>query len=839
MPNFNPINLAGRIRYILAKIAVFGWEPRYHAQLCTAISNLETSDTREHPQIAARAKVLAHILENIPAGAKAKMRFAEIRHNVEGLARLVSDCGDMPFDNPQTRLINVARHHQNWRRIVECLMAAPTKMSAASTSPEALHAQTQQSSPNIVQNELFLADLAVSRRPGQIEFAYHADNAPTSPLSLPKILVAEDDLANQAVLKMQLARLGYDGQFAQDGAAALALWQQKEFVGVLADRHMPGMDGLALARAIRAQGGSVPIIAITASNCPNDLVVCLAAGMDAVLPKPIELEAMREILTHWLTKPRPLFLNDKVADKAPFENQNELDLAYLGRIVGSDNLEHIRELLELFIRTARIDVQMCQALVEQQDGSRLAKLLHKIKSSARMVGALRFAEVADSLDAAVHAERFEVGAALLTDMWGELNGLEITSLGFKQSDMQRVRQANKHDSDLHIPEPVLIVDDDALVRRQLRLLLNALGISQVVTSSSAAAGLIELRQAQSGVELLVCDLNMPAMTGLAFLEQIAVSGYGGYLLVMSCADPLLMQAAVEFVTNSDLKFLGVLAKPVTRNNLVDCFKSFAGNFASNSGADKSLFDFNQAIRNDEFDVYFNAKLATANLEPVGIIAEVHWQRLDETVAADMVLELAERYGLSAELFKLLFTKSLIAWTRIAEAGFLPDLTISLPAYCLSDNQLPDFILASIRAVGFNPGYLILEIGQACVLADMPIARDSLVRLGSLGIRLSMGDVAQECSVVEKLSRVPFTEINLDIGFAGQATSLQKPEFVTRYTDMAKAYKLSVVGMGVHTLADLDLARNFGCEFLSGNLAAQAVPHLQMIEWLGVRRENRC
>ena len=124
-----------------------------------------------------------------------------------------------------------------------------------------------------------------------------------------RILIAEDNPANQSVLRMQLNALGYEFDITGDGNAAFAQWQTGEYGLVLADINMPGMDGLKLTRFIRSteqvHGGHIPVIALTAVHYQADLNNCLKAGMDDILPKPVELDSLRLTLQKWLPLPEP------------------------------------------------------------------------------------------------------------------------------------------------------------------------------------------------------------------------------------------------------------------------------------------------------------------------------------------------------------------------------------------------------------------------------------------------------------------------------------------------------------------------------------------------------
>ncbi len=107
-----------------------------------------------------------------------------------------------------------------------------------------------------------------------------------------KILVAEDALPNQILIRELLRKQGYQATLVEDGVDALATWEQGEFDLILMDVQMPGMSGLDAARAIRERergsGRHIPIVALTANAFESDRQDCLEAGMDAFLSKPFK-----------------------------------------------------------------------------------------------------------------------------------------------------------------------------------------------------------------------------------------------------------------------------------------------------------------------------------------------------------------------------------------------------------------------------------------------------------------------------------------------------------------------------------------------------------------------
>ena len=121
-----------------------------------------------------------------------------------------------------------------------------------------------------------------------------------------KLLIADDNAINRQVLVRQLVALGYAADHAANGREALDLWRAGAYDLVITDCHMPELDGYGLARCIREleavepQHGRVPIIGYTANALQESKALCLAAGMDDALIKPVALRALQDKLLAWL-----------------------------------------------------------------------------------------------------------------------------------------------------------------------------------------------------------------------------------------------------------------------------------------------------------------------------------------------------------------------------------------------------------------------------------------------------------------------------------------------------------------------------------------------------------
>ena len=114
-----------------------------------------------------------------------------------------------------------------------------------------------------------------------------------------RVLLAEDNPINAMLARILLEREGAAVERVTTGGEALAALESGPYDLVLMDLRMPGLDGLAATRALRAKGLTTPIVALTADAFEDDRRACLAAGMDDFLVKPLTPDTLRGALLRW------------------------------------------------------------------------------------------------------------------------------------------------------------------------------------------------------------------------------------------------------------------------------------------------------------------------------------------------------------------------------------------------------------------------------------------------------------------------------------------------------------------------------------------------------------
>jgi signal transduction histidine kinase/CheY-like chemotaxis protein/HPt (histidine-containing phosphotransfer) domain-containing protein len=224
------------------------------------------------------------------------------------------------------------------------------------------------------------------------------------------VLVAEDNEINQKVIRQQLDLLGYAADVATTGREALKRWQSGNYALLLTDLHMPEMDGYDLALQIRvAEAGRsrMPIIALTANALRGESDRCLAVGMNDYLSKPAPLAALAVALEKWLPIDGSTTTPQRTAS-AP------VDVSVLEALIGTDP-QVIKEVLQDFtVSAARLSSELAEACAAQR-APQAAAIAHKLKSSARSVGALKLGHLCADIERAGHAGDLAAMAALLPD----------------------------------------------------------------------------------------------------------------------------------------------------------------------------------------------------------------------------------------------------------------------------------------------------------------------------------------------------------------------------------------------------------------------------------------
>ena len=250
-----------------------------------------------------------------------------------------------------------------------------------------------------------------------------------------KILLADDNSTNQKLGSMILKRLGYRSDIASNGREVLDAIVRQAYDVILMDVEMPEMDGLQAIREIRQHLGNKQyphIIAMTANAMHGDREICLQAGMNDYLSKPIRVPALVRALEQYATKSNQISFNPTVlqtpednvvtTQQKPdtdlgldtgVENLDQTALDELLEVIGGDQ-DALAELINSFLNEGPQLLQALRQGYEQQDCEVIRRAAHTIKSNARDFGATKLAALAFELEQLGKAENLTGAESLIT-----------------------------------------------------------------------------------------------------------------------------------------------------------------------------------------------------------------------------------------------------------------------------------------------------------------------------------------------------------------------------------------------------------------------------------------
>ena len=675
-------------------------------------------------------------------------------------------------------------------------------------------------------------------------------NASSGKKNNSRILVAEDNLINQELMAAQLNILGYQADYAVNGAQALADWQQGDYGLLLTDIRMPEMNGYELVREIRQlehiSGRRAPVIAITANALKADVEKCFAVGVDDVIPKPVELEDLRTALDKWVPSDEVKPTRKARTDIGKRSSAAAIDFDVLTQSTG-DKPELHRNLLKSFAETLDDDLDNIQQAFAWKNSEQVGEYCHKLKSSSRSLGVTGMADICEQLEVAAKQAAWKQLEKLMPVLEKIATEARVSLTAYAGEAIETLAEASPTatiepdllDSDDDVTQfslKLLLVDDDYIMHRVTTVMLNDLGVSRVISAISGPDALDVLEKQGDEVDVIICDLNMPGMDGVEFIRHLARRNFEGSLILASGEDLRILRTVEKLAIEHDLHVLGVLEKPVTPakiSELLDLLDQIQQEGTMMLADGVTLAELQNAIANDEIDVYFQPKIDIKSGEIVGVEALARWiHPFKGLIKPDIFISMAEEHGLISELTDVVCRKALEYAARLKAMDHHHNVAINLSVDSLTDLDWPEKITAILQEFGLEPSHVSFEITESRLMEHVSVALDILSRLSLKRFNLSIDDFGTGYSSMEQLQRIPFSEFKIDRAFVhGADRDTSALAILESSVLLAKKLDMKIVAEGVEDQRDWDLVARLGCDQVQGYFVSRPLPFSALLKWL--------
>lgn len=241
-----------------------------------------------------------------------------------------------------------------------------------------------------------------------------------------------------------------------------------------------------------------------------------------------------------------------------------------------------------------------------------------------------------------------------------------------------------------------------------------------------------------------------------------------------------------------------------------------------------------ALANDEFILYYQPQLNLLTNKLEGVEALVRWQHPEKGILppSDFLSEV-EALGMHNEFDNYILAKACQAserWFNTYRRRIA--IAVNITAVEFQDEQLVTNIQNLLHQYNLPSKYLELEITENVVMTDITRAMDSIIKLQSMGIKVSIDDFGTGYSSLAYLRDLPIDKIKIDRSFIKEVASNDSDlTIVKSMIELSHGLGKRVLAEGVETVEQLDVLRNLGCDAVQGYFINKPLPEDKLVRYL--------
>ncbi|HYN61069.1 MAG TPA: EAL domain-containing protein [Rubrivivax sp.] len=703
----------------------------------------------------------------------------------------------------------------------------------------------------------------------------------------PEVLLVDDDEVNLLLTAIALRDRGFNITESSEGEHALKLLADWAPDMIVLDAMMPGLDGFATCRRLRATPGyeNVPVLMLTGLDDDASITRAYQAGATDFFVKSNQWSLLAGRLQYLLRASRTRIELErskaKLARAQDLARMGSFDWRRQGlpggggalalspeglRVLGCgpDEAVSLRSILRrVLISERRSTLRLLQGVVQHSsvlatdlpvtllDGRQ--RIIHveaepEFNEHGHSVGYTGILQ--DVTDRRVAEDRIRHLA----------NFDSLTGLPNRRQLVWRMERAIEHARRLGHQCAFLLIDldrfkiindtlghaagDELLMEVALRLRACVRHSEQVVEGALEAVGSRAHRTLEAvgrlgGDEFIAL---LPEINEDLDAQRVA----NRILEVMR--DPVLVGGQECFVTAS----VGIAIYPRDGASVADLMRNsdVAMYSVKSQGKDASAIyspqlagrgreklelesALHKAIERDELVLHYQPKVDVRSARMIGAEALMRWQRSGVLVPPGHFIPLAEESGLIVPLSEWALREA-ARQARVWQDsfGFADSIAVNLPSRLFERSDLHEHIHLYTSTYGIPHQAIQLEITETGLMKDLQTVIPSLHHLNASGVEISIDDFGTGYSSLAYLTTLPISELKIDRSFVHDlGVTPQSSAVVTAIIAVARSLGLRVIGEGVENLRQMEVLHRLGCSLMQGFLFSRAIPPEDLERWL--------
>jgi diguanylate cyclase (GGDEF)-like protein len=241
----------------------------------------------------------------------------------------------------------------------------------------------------------------------------------------------------------------------------------------------------------------------------------------------------------------------------------------------------------------------------------------------------------------------------------------------------------------------------------------------------------------------------------------------------------------------------------------------------------------KALEEGVFEVFYQAKIDALHNRIIGMEALIRWRNHDGVLIspADFI-PLAEETGLIIPIGKYVLLQACNDARVLRELGHDISISVNISVVQFREEPFLSMVKSILVESGLEGRFLELEITEGVLARDIDKARETLIQLKTLGVRISIDDFGTGYSSLAYLKRFPIDVLKIDQSFVrDMLTDKSDSAIIEAIIKLGQALSLELVAEGVETQGQADALLGQGCQIMQGYLYCRPVPFAQITSFL--------